>query len=68
MWKTTAVRAAGRVLARHRTSRLASAIGQLYPTMVGFAPYRFQDEQFRGPNYIAVHNDDAALIAALSGR
>jgi FkbM family methyltransferase len=28
-------------------------VGKLYPNFVKFRPYRFQDEDFRGPNFVA---------------
>ena len=41
-------------------------IGKIYPTYVDFGPYRYRDEDFLGPNHLAVQESDAALIAALS--
>jgi FkbM family methyltransferase len=37
-------------------------IGKLYPDHVGFRPYRFEDEDFRGPNYVAINPQIAALL------
>lgn len=43
-------------------------IGKLYRTGVAFKKYEPSDENFWGPNYIAVHQDDRELIDALSIR
>ena len=40
-------------------------IGRLGRDGVAFAPYRLEDENFFGPNFVAVHADDAELIARL---
>lgn len=39
-------------------------VGKIYPTYVDFRAYRLQDEDFRGPNYLAVRRDRTDLIAA----
>lgn len=41
------------------------AFGKIYPGYVDFRPYELADEDFRGPNYLAVRNDRPELIAAL---
>ncbi len=41
------------------------AIGKLYPKGVAFKEYEFQDENFWGPNYVAVHKDYQNIIDAL---
>jgi FkbM family methyltransferase len=44
------------------------AVGKIYPNHVDFRPYDPAiDEDFRGPNYVAVRADRADLVAALSG-
>jgi FkbM family methyltransferase len=42
-------------------------IGKLYPTYVDFKPYELADEDFIGPNYIAVHRSRPDMQAALEG-
>jgi len=42
-------------------------VGKIYPTTVDFRPYRFEDEDFRGPNFLAVHRSRADLIERLRG-
>jgi hypothetical protein len=37
-------------------------LGKLYPDFVGFQKYRFEDEDFRGPNYVAASPEVAALL------
>jgi FkbM family methyltransferase len=41
-------------------------IGKVHPTRVDFRPYRLQDENFFGPNFVAVHRTHAALISRLA--
>lgn len=41
-------------------------VGKLYPYGVKFGSYRPQDEDFKGPNYIAVSTNNEAIIQALS--
>jgi len=41
-------------------------IGKLYPRGVHFKAYALQDENFWGPNYVAVREGDADLIRRLS--
>ena len=43
-------------------------VGKIYPRGVEFRPYRFRDEDFRGPNYLAVHADKLELIERLRGK
>ncbi len=38
-------------------------VGKLFPTSVRFRDYRFEDEDFRGPNYIAAAPELASLLA-----
>lgn len=41
-------------------------LGKLYPKHVEFRKYSYKDEDFIGPNYIAIRNDDAELKALLT--
>jgi len=41
-------------------------IGKIYPNYVEFRSYTLQDENFYGPNYLAVHSSEELLIKALS--
>jgi FkbM family methyltransferase len=41
------------------------AVGKLYPEGVYFRKYAYTDEDFIGPNYIAVLNEETGLINAL---
>jgi FkbM family methyltransferase len=50
-----------------RFELLGYRIGKIYPTNVAFRPYSYEDEDFRGPNYLAVAESESELIAALSG-
>lgn len=43
-------------------------LGKFYPREVDFQPYRPAMETFIGPNYLAVLESEAALIADLGGR
>ena len=38
-------------------------VGKLLPESVRFRPYRFEDEDFRGPNYVAVSPQITPLLA-----
>jgi FkbM family methyltransferase len=40
-------------------------LGKLYPDHVDFRPYKLDDEDFLGPNYIAVRRARTDLVAAL---
>ena len=42
------------------------AVGKIYPDHVDFRSYRFEHEDFLGPNYLAVHRSRGSLLAALS--
>ena len=49
-----------------RFAKLGYRIGKLFPNHVDFRPYdRTIDEDFRGPNYVAVRQDLRGLIASL---
>lgn len=41
-------------------------IGKIYPNYVDFRDYNFRDENFYGPNYLAVHESLIPVIQALS--
>jgi len=41
-------------------------LGKLYPKQVEFRKYSYKDEDFIGPNFIAIRNDDAELKALLT--
>jgi len=41
-------------------------LGKLHSKRVNFRPYRLKDENFFGPNFVAVHRDENELIARLS--
>lgn len=40
-------------------------IGKIYPKTVDFRDYKFEHEDFIGPNYLAVHKDDLEIIELL---
>lgn len=42
-------------------------VGKLYPNYVAFKEYELCDEDFIGPNYIAIHKSETQLIKSLSG-
>ena len=42
-------------------------VGKLFPTYVDFVGYHFDLDNFHGSNYLAVREDEAALLEALSG-
>ena len=44
---------------------LGYQLGKLFPDGVEFGRYRARDEDFRGPNYVAVRSDRADLLRAL---
>jgi FkbM family methyltransferase len=46
--------------------RYGFLIGKIYPTYVDFRNYEFQNEDFIGPNYLAVLQEEEATIAVLS--
>ena len=41
------------------------AVGKLFPDHVDFRAYKLEDEDFLGPNYVAVRRERADIIAAL---
>lgn len=47
---------------------MGMVVGKIYPGYVDFRDYRYEHEDFLGPNFLAVRAEEAALIAALSGR
>ena len=47
---------------------LGYAIGRLRGSGADFAPYSFSNENFFGPNYVAVRSDEADLLARLAAR
>ncbi|HVC20175.1 MAG TPA: FkbM family methyltransferase [Vicinamibacterales bacterium] len=47
-------------------SRVGYLIGKLYPSYVDFRPYRLVDEDFLGPNYLAVKRTRQDLILAMN--
>ncbi|MQA67470.1 MAG: FkbM family methyltransferase [Alphaproteobacteria bacterium] len=47
---------------------LGYAIGKIYPNHVDFRPYTMDQEDFLGPNYLAVFNRHEGLIADLAVR
>jgi len=44
------------------------SIGKLWPDHVSFGPYDWREEDFRGPNYVAVHDSRPDIRRALSRR
>ncbi|MHB1155231.1 MAG: FkbM family methyltransferase [Phycisphaerales bacterium] len=42
-------------------------IGKIYPTFVEFREYGPADEDFIGPNYLAVRREETAMIEAMAG-
>jgi FkbM family methyltransferase len=40
-------------------------VGRLTPRGVNFSPYRLEDENFFGPNFVAVRADDGEILALL---
>jgi FkbM family methyltransferase len=42
-------------------------VGKVFPDHVDFRPYDLRDEDFLGPNYLAVRNGRAELVSALRG-
>ena len=46
-------------------SRARMKIGKIYPTHVDFRPYRHVDEDFYGPNFLAVRSDRRDLLTIL---
>jgi FkbM family methyltransferase len=59
-----------RVLLKDYYAMLGAAqyeIGKLYPFGVEFGPYRPEQEDFRGPNFVAVHRSRPEVRAAVAG-
>lgn len=46
-------------------ARFDMRVGKIYPNHVDFRPYGYADENFYGPNYLAVRESDTELIEAL---
>ena len=46
--------------------RFDMKIGKIYPTYVDFREYRYSDENFFGPNYLAVHSSCTKVLDTLS--
>ena len=44
------------------------SVGKLYPNRVDFRRYRFEHEDFIGPNFVAVPSDAAGVKELLTGR
>ena len=53
------------VLSGFRSLRV-SVVGKIFPSYVDFREYELKDEDFQGPNYLAVRAARADLIALLS--
>lgn len=49
-------------------SRLGMSVGKIYPNHVDFRPYRRQDENFVGPNFLAVCPRSKEIISVLENR
>ena len=47
-------------------SDLGYTVGKIYPKQVEFKEYSLKDENFLGPNYLAVKSSETELIASLS--
>ena len=43
-------------------------LGKIFPKTVEFRKYEYKHEDFIGPNFIAVHQDETALIASLRSK
>ena len=46
--------------------RYGFAVGKLWAHGVSFGPYDFKEENFRGPNYVALHESRSAMKQALT--
>ena len=46
-------------------SKLGYRVGKLYPNYVEFRDYHYRQEDFCGPNMVAVHKDDTELLELL---
>ncbi|SEK59951.1 hypothetical protein SAMN05444515_10397 [Ectothiorhodospira marina] len=40
-------------------------VARLFPDRVQFKSYGFDDEDFKGPNYLAIYTDDTQVLEAL---
>ncbi|HTR40362.1 MAG TPA: FkbM family methyltransferase [Pseudomonadales bacterium] len=49
-------------------NKLNYCVGKLYPNYVDFRDYHYRQEDFCGPNMVAVHKDDAELLKLLSSK
>jgi FkbM family methyltransferase len=49
-------------------SKLGYRVGKLYPNYVEFRDYHYRQEDFCGPNIVAVHKDDNELLELLSSK
>lgn len=60
----------GRLLRDHYAflTERSFEVGKVYPRGVEFRPYRLRDEDFLGPNYLAVRADRLELIERLRGK
>lgn len=47
-------------------TRNGFVVGKVFPRHVDFRPYRYEHEDFQGPNFLAVLKTETALIHALS--
>ena len=47
-------------------SKFGYRVGKLYPNYVEFRDYHYRQEDFCGPNTVAVHKDDTELLALLA--
>jgi FkbM family methyltransferase len=43
-------------------------IGKIFPKTVDFRKYEYKHEDFIGPNFVAVHQNEVALMASLSSK
>jgi FkbM family methyltransferase len=43
-------------------------VGKIYPSYVDFRAYRYSDEDFYGPNYLAVHSACGSCVDSLGNR
>jgi FkbM family methyltransferase len=47
-------------------SSYGMVVGKVFPKFVNFKPYQYEDEDFLGPNYLAVRSDRKDIINELS--
>ena len=50
-----------------KLNEVLEPLGKIFPDHVAFKDYEYRDEDFYGPNYLAVHRSHGALIDALKG-